>query len=228
MLVVYLFPLPETPDGGPELPRSRTEVVFHGLSKLLPCPSFCLRNHPSRMLLELPVPISCFQSPTGQKDPIGLLLQPYSITHRRCPAAGSRIAAMTGTDNLVTTAPVSHLGNGGAEHGPLGRNVPHLPRNVFEALPEVGVEAPPHGRLRQAFPADPQDSFGSARFDRYPPPPSEPAHHQVVVSGKPPLPSSHKCPRHTAADQMTRQQSRSSNCGLRCPGAKSTYGHHYA
>ncbi|KAK5622581.1 hypothetical protein CRENBAI_001093 [Crenichthys baileyi] len=26
-------------------------------------------NHPSRMPLGLPVPISCFQSPTGQKDP---------------------------------------------------------------------------------------------------------------------------------------------------------------
>ncbi|MEQ2290571.1 hypothetical protein AMECASPLE_004466 [Ameca splendens] len=53
---------PETPDGGPELPRSRTEVVFHGLSELLPHQSFCLSNHPSRMLLGLPVPISCFQS----------------------------------------------------------------------------------------------------------------------------------------------------------------------
>ncbi|KAK5618707.1 hypothetical protein CRENBAI_013501 [Crenichthys baileyi] len=81
-------------------------------------------------------------------------------------------------------APVSRLGNGGAKHGPFGLNVPHRPQNVFEALPEVGVEAPPHGRLRQVFPANPQDSFGFARSDRHPPSPSEPAHHQVVVSGK--------------------------------------------
>ncbi|KAK5623921.1 hypothetical protein CRENBAI_025411 [Crenichthys baileyi] len=42
----------ETPDGGPESPRSRTEA--------LPRPSFCLSNHPSRMPLGLPVPINCF------------------------------------------------------------------------------------------------------------------------------------------------------------------------
>ncbi|MED6259714.1 hypothetical protein ATANTOWER_029089 [Ataeniobius toweri] len=112
------------------------------------------------MPLGLPVPISCFRSPTGQKDPIGLLLQPDSIPHRQCPPAGSRIAAATGTNKLVTTAPVSCLGSGGVENVPLRVNVPHLPRNMFEALLEVGVESPPHRRLRQALPADPQDSFG--------------------------------------------------------------------
>ncbi|MEQ2249848.1 hypothetical protein ILYODFUR_033742 [Ilyodon furcidens] len=136
------------------------------------------------MPLGLPVPIRCFWSPTGQKDLVGFLLQPDSIPHCRCPSAGSRIAAATGTNNLATTAPVSRLRNGGAEHAPLRFNVPHFPQNVFEALLEVGVEAPPHGRLRQSFPADPQDSFGSARSDRHPPPPSKPAHHQLVVSGK--------------------------------------------
>ncbi|MED6233966.1 hypothetical protein ATANTOWER_019880 [Ataeniobius toweri] len=106
-------------------------------------------------------------------------LRPASLTagvHQRV-----RIAATTGTNNLATTAPVSRLGNGDAEHGLLGLNVPHLHRNMFEALLEVGVEAPPHGRLHQAFPADPQDLCGSARSDWHPPPPSEPAHHQVVV-----------------------------------------------
>ncbi|MEQ2227322.1 hypothetical protein ILYODFUR_036499 [Ilyodon furcidens] len=171
-------------DGGPELPRSRMEFVFHGLSEHFPCPSFCLSHHQSCMPLGLPVLIRCFRSPTGQKDPIGLLFQPESIPHCRCPPAGSRIAAATGTNNLATTALVSFLGNGGVEHGPLGLHVPHLARNLFEALPEVGVEALPHRRLHQAFPADPQDSFGSARSNQHPPPPSEPAHHQVVVSGK--------------------------------------------
>ncbi|MED6268520.1 hypothetical protein CHARACLAT_023277 [Characodon lateralis] len=84
----------------------------------------------------------------------------------------------------VPTALVNRLGNGGAAHGPLGLIVPHLPQNVFEALPEVRVEALPQGRLCQAFRVDPQDSFGSARSDRHPPPPSEPTHHQIVVSGK--------------------------------------------
>ncbi|KAK5618349.1 hypothetical protein CRENBAI_019420 [Crenichthys baileyi] len=65
------------------------------------------------MSLGLPVPISCFRGPTGQKDPIGLLLQPDTIPHRRCPSAGSRIAAATATNNLAITALVSRLGNGG-------------------------------------------------------------------------------------------------------------------
>ncbi|MEQ2257508.1 hypothetical protein ILYODFUR_035492 [Ilyodon furcidens] len=59
------------------------------------------------------VSISCLRSPTGRNDLVGLLLQPDSIRHRRCPPAGSRIAATTGTNNLATTA-----------------------RNMFEALPE--------------------------------------------------------------------------------------------
>ncbi|MED6248937.1 hypothetical protein ATANTOWER_007231 [Ataeniobius toweri] len=58
------------PDGGPESPRSRMKVVFHGISELLTRPSFCLSNHPSHMPLGLPVPISCFRGPTGRKDPL--------------------------------------------------------------------------------------------------------------------------------------------------------------
>ncbi|MED6245601.1 hypothetical protein ATANTOWER_005393 [Ataeniobius toweri] len=53
---------------------------------------------------------------------------------------GSRIATATDTYNLATTALVSRLGNGGVEHGPHGLNVPHLPQNVFEALPEVELK----------------------------------------------------------------------------------------
>ena len=65
-----------------------------------------------------------------------------------------------------------HLNNGGAEHGPLGLNVPRLPRYMAKALPEVGVEALSDRRLCQTFPADPHNTFGSARSDRHPPPPS--------------------------------------------------------
>ncbi|PWA30405.1 hypothetical protein CCH79_00017648 [Gambusia affinis] len=68
------------------------------------------------MPLHLPVTISCFRSPTGQKGLIGLLLQPDGIPHRRCPPTGSRVAAVTGTDKLVARAPTGHLDNGGTKH----------------------------------------------------------------------------------------------------------------
>ncbi|KAK0140992.1 hypothetical protein N1851_022012 [Merluccius polli] len=93
-----------------------------------------VRNRHSCAPLGLPVPACCLRSPTGQKGPIGLLLQFDSIPHRRCPPAGSGIAATAGTDHLAATAPVGRLNNGGAEHGPLGLNVPRLPRYV--ATPE--------------------------------------------------------------------------------------------
>ncbi|KAK0135653.1 hypothetical protein N1851_028487 [Merluccius polli] len=104
------------------------------------------------------------------------------IPHRRCPPAGSGIAATAGTDHLAATALVGRLNNGGVEHGPLGLNVPRLPRYMVKALPEVGVEALSDRRLCQTFPADPHDTFGSARSDRHSPPPSQPTHHQVVIS----------------------------------------------
>ncbi|KAK0133492.1 hypothetical protein N1851_031017 [Merluccius polli] len=94
------------------------------------------------------------------------------IPHRRCPPAGSGIAATAGTDHLAATAPVSRLNNGGVEHGPLRLNVPRLPRYMVKALPEVGVEALSDRRLCQTFPADPHNTFGSAKSDRHPPPPS--------------------------------------------------------
>ncbi|KAK0136677.1 hypothetical protein N1851_027150 [Merluccius polli] len=157
-----LLPPPETPDGGPEPLRSRPEVVLHGLTELLPCPGFCLGNRHSCAPLGLPVPACCLRSPTGQKGPIGLLLQFDGIPHRRCPPAGSGIAATAGTDHLAATALVGRLNNGGVEHGPLGLNVPRLPRYMVKALPEVGVEALSDRRLCQTFPADPHDTFGSA------------------------------------------------------------------
>ncbi|KAK0141075.1 WD repeat-containing protein 73 [Merluccius polli] len=176
-----LLPPPETPDGGPEPLRSRPEVVLHGLTELLPCPGFCLGNRHNCAPLGLPVPACCLRSPTGQKGPIGLLLQFDGIPHRRCPPAGSGIAATAGTDHLAATALVGRLNNGGVEHGPLRLNVPRLPRYMVKALPEVGVEALSDRRLCQTFPADPHDTFGSARSDRHSPPPSQPTHHQVVI-----------------------------------------------
>ncbi|KAK0152173.1 hypothetical protein N1851_006447 [Merluccius polli] len=138
-------------------------------------------NRRSCAPLGLPVPACCLRSPTGQKGPIGLL-QFDGIPHRRCPPASSGIAATAGTDHLAATALVGRLNNEGAEHGPLGLNVPRLPRYMVKALPEVGVEALSDRKLCQTFPADPHNTFGSARSDRHPPPPSQPTHHQVVIS----------------------------------------------
>ncbi|KAK0146683.1 hypothetical protein N1851_013966 [Merluccius polli] len=106
----------------------------------------------------------------------------HGIPHCRCPPAGLGIAATAGTDHLAATVLVGRLNIGGAEHGPLGLNVPRLPRYMVKALPEVGVEALSDRRLCQTFPADPHNTFGSARSDRHSPPPSQPTHHQVVIS----------------------------------------------
>ena len=81
----------------------------------------------------------------------------------------SGVVAMTGTEHLMATVPVSCLNNGGTEHGPFRLNIPHLPRNMVEALPEVGVKAPSGRGVRQTFPADPHNMFGPARSDRHPP-----------------------------------------------------------
>ncbi|PWA30800.1 hypothetical protein CCH79_00017341, partial [Gambusia affinis] len=40
------------------------------------------------------------------------------IPHRRSPPSGFRVAAVTGTDNLVATALISCLNNAGLEHCP--------------------------------------------------------------------------------------------------------------
>ncbi|KAK0135519.1 hypothetical protein N1851_028623 [Merluccius polli] len=75
------------------------------------------------------------------------------IPHRRCPPAGSGIAATAGTDHLAATALVGRLNNGGAEHGPLGLNVPRLPRYMVKALPEAQTTVrirPPTRRRREA------------------------------------------------------------------------------
>ncbi|KAK0136682.1 hypothetical protein N1851_027129 [Merluccius polli] len=101
-----------------------------------------------------------------------LVLSFDGIPHRRCPPAGSGIATTAGTDHLAATAPVGRLNNGGAEHGPLKIKVPRLPRYMVKALPEVGVEALSDRRLCKTFPADPHNTFGSARSDQHPPPPS--------------------------------------------------------
>ena len=84
--------------------------------------------------LGLPVPVSCLRSPTGQHGPKGLLLQLDGIRLFQCPPRGSEIAALTGTSDLLATAPSIHVDNGGQEHGPFRLNVPSLPRNLGAAV----------------------------------------------------------------------------------------------
>ena len=67
---------------------------------------------------------------------------PDGIPHHRCPPAGAGVAATTGTDHLAATATVGCLNNGGTEHGPLGFNVPHLPRRLVpKSLPCAKVRS---------------------------------------------------------------------------------------
>ncbi|KAI3362995.1 hypothetical protein L3Q82_011524 [Scortum barcoo] len=87
------------------------------------------RDRPGCGLLGLPVPVNCVRSPTGQHDPIGLLLQPDGgIPYFRCPPPGSGVAATTGTRDLASHNSANCcVDNGGREHGPLGLNVPQPP-----------------------------------------------------------------------------------------------------
>ncbi|KAI3363291.1 hypothetical protein L3Q82_011915 [Scortum barcoo] len=90
-----LLPPSEAPDGLPESLRGRPIVLLHGLTELLPDPSFaCLQDRPGCGLLGQPAG-TCqlrVRSPTGQHGPIGLLLQPDGIPYFRCPPPGSGIA----------------------------------------------------------------------------------------------------------------------------------------
>ncbi|KAI3372141.1 hypothetical protein L3Q82_006992 [Scortum barcoo] len=119
--------------------------------------------------------------------------------------------------------------HGGREHGPLLDSMSPASLGICEKFfPEVGVEDLPDRGLGQTFPTDPHNTFGSARSVQLPPLPADPTHHQVVIRLTAQPLSLPECPRHTAGDQMKRQQSRSSTSGLGCPGATCTDGHPYA
>ncbi|KAI3351934.1 hypothetical protein L3Q82_020245 [Scortum barcoo] len=74
-----LLPPSEAPDGLPESLRGRPIVLLHGLTELLPDPSFCLQDRPGCGLLGLP---DSFFKPDG-------------IPYFRCPPPGSGIATTT-------------------------------------------------------------------------------------------------------------------------------------
>ncbi|KAI3354295.1 hypothetical protein L3Q82_018827 [Scortum barcoo] len=100
-----LLPPSEAPDGLPESLRGRPPIVLlHGLTELLPDPSFCLQDRPGCGLLGLPVPVNnCVRSPTGQHGPIGLLLQPDGIPYFRCPPPGSGLPPRQAPETSAST-----------------------------------------------------------------------------------------------------------------------------
>ncbi|KAK3538817.1 hypothetical protein QTP86_015944 [Hemibagrus guttatus] len=100
----------EVPNGLPEFPRGRPIVLLHGLTELLPDPSFCFRDHPGCSSLGLRVCLSCLRSPPSQPGLMGLL-QLDGIPYFQCPPLCSRIA------------PDGCISNGGGEHGRFDREV---------------------------------------------------------------------------------------------------------
>ncbi|KAK3521573.1 hypothetical protein QTP70_013505 [Hemibagrus guttatus] len=108
--------------------------------------------------------------PPSQPGSIGLLLQFDGIPYFQCPPLCSGIETATGTRDLTATALDGCINNGGGEHGPLRLNVPKLPQDLIETLPEVGVEDPPDRGISKMFPTDPHNTFGSAKSVRHPPP----------------------------------------------------------
>ncbi|KAK3565649.1 hypothetical protein QTP86_013330 [Hemibagrus guttatus] len=113
---------------------------------------------------------AAIQSPPSQPGSIELLLRLDGIPYFQCPLLCSGIATTTGTRDLMATAPDGCINNGGREHGPLRLNVPNLPRDLVETLPEVGVEDPPNRGISKTFPTDPHNTFGLAKSVRHPPP----------------------------------------------------------
>ncbi|KAI3354358.1 hypothetical protein L3Q82_018881, partial [Scortum barcoo] len=93
-------------DGLPEFLQGRSIVLLHGLTELLPDPSFCLQDQLRAVacLACRYLPINCIRSPTGQHGPIGFLLQLDGIPYFWCPPPGSGFAVTTGTRDLASTA----------------------------------------------------------------------------------------------------------------------------
>ncbi|KAI3367690.1 hypothetical protein L3Q82_026525 [Scortum barcoo] len=164
VLAEYCFPLLRRRTVCQRSLRGRPIVLLHGLTELLPDPSFCLQDRPWAVacLACRYLSTNCVRSPTGQHGPIGLLLQPDGIPYFRCPPPGSGIATTTGTRDLASTTSnrrflctleVGERGRAGTGHGSsapvwLARsvtwsfllklmfvNAPELPEQTTRALP---------------------------------------------------------------------------------------------
>ncbi|KAK5607336.1 hypothetical protein CRENBAI_001021 [Crenichthys baileyi] len=172
-----LLPPPEVPNGLPEPLRSQLVVLLHGLTELLPDPSFCLCHSPGLGSLGLTVPFSRLRSPTSQQQPIGLLLRLDSVPYCRCPPPGSGIAAASGTADLMAAATGSSIDNRCGEHGPFGLCLQHPPESG-QSSPGGGSSCP---RALPDFPSRPSlcawacqvcPAFSSSSSPNSPPPES--------------------------------------------------------
>lgn len=141
-----LLPPPKTQNGELQLPWSHLEVIFHGLTQHLP--------HQSCVALRQPEPISYLQSTTGQKGPIGLIVQLDSTPDCWCSPTGLRTADMTGTNHLTAASTwtwnMVHL----HPMPPASRTLEKLGQ-TWEKLgscPTIGANEPPDGDQLTAAP----------------------------------------------------------------------------
>ncbi len=223
-----LLPPPEAPDGSPESFRGQPVVLLHGLTELLPGPSFCLHNHPGCTPLSLPVPLQLPQEshkPTRpDRTPSSAWrhpLHPVSTTgfgdcrlnmHRRPYGHSSerpRRQWRWRTWSTLTQYLQPPSGSGWSSAG--GGSWRSLWQGIRPNVPSRPLQ---YAWVCRVCPAS-SPAIGSN---------SPPGGDQLTA---PPL-SSPECPRHTAEGQMKRPQSRSSTYGLGCPDATCTGGHPYA
>lgn len=115
----------------------------------------------------------------GQHVPIELSLQLDGIPYFQYPPLGSGSAATTGTRDLASRPPTC-VSKRGREHGPVRLDVPSLPQDLGEALPDVDIKDLLSRGLGQTVPTDPHNRFVSAR----PVTPSPLYHPQVKEGGE--------------------------------------------
>ncbi|KAI3356041.1 hypothetical protein L3Q82_017312 [Scortum barcoo] len=121
--------------------------------------------------VHLRVPILCFligRQVGGIEEILEVFLPPsptmssvedsfFSLTaipYFRCPPPGSGIATTTGTRDLASVHNFElrqRADNGGREHGPLGLNVPSLPRNLHKQQQETYPQPEGAGKRPSAF-----------------------------------------------------------------------------
>ena len=107
------------PKGSQEPFQSRPKSILNGLTEPFPRSG-------------LPVPVCCLRS-FSPKRPSTTPFQLDGIPHHQCPP--TCVPATACTDYLAVASTMEARNN-----VPLGHNVPHLPWDMVEALPEVGVE----------------------------------------------------------------------------------------
>ncbi|MEQ2250189.1 hypothetical protein ILYODFUR_037219 [Ilyodon furcidens] len=112
-----LLPPPEAPDSLPESLRGQPVVLLHGLTKLLPGPSFCLCHSPGCSILGVMVPSAASQShkPTTasltacvhhQVRGLPLRQAPQTLRpHLRAAASTIDVKNMVHSDSMSPTSP---------------------------------------------------------------------------------------------------------------------------